>query len=74
MDGCFGNMRTGRRHNVHDDGRLDVVFWVVVDEETVPNSSAAVVAAPDYRPRSVEDLLEGLDEEVSDGAFVILGR
>lgn len=48
------------------------MLGVVVDDEAVAYTGAAVVAAPDYGAGG-EDMLEGFEDEVADGAFVVRG-
>ena len=70
--GGGGEVGTGRGHDVHEDRGDDVVGGVVVYEETVADTAAAVVAAPDYGPGGVEDGVEGFDQELADSALVVL--
>lgn len=46
------------------------MFGVVVDDEPVAYTGAAVVAAPDDGAGG-EDLVQGFEDEVADGAFVV---
>ncbi|KAH9827750.1 hypothetical protein Tdes44962_MAKER09632 [Teratosphaeria destructans] len=60
----------GGGDDVEQDGGLEVVGGVGVDEETVADAAAAVVADPDDGSVVAEEGLEGFDEEGADGAFV----
>lgn len=47
---------------------------VVVNDEAVPDTTAAVMTAPGNWAGFAKNLLEGFDDEVTDCAFAVFGR
>lgn len=63
-----------RGHDVHQDGRLDVVRGIVVDDHSMANSCSTIVAAPDDLSLLAIHVLQSFHDEFTYAPFVRLGR